>query len=182
MRTPWGQAQQIEDLAPGIKWVSTASHGGVKLDRALNAEVPDYMREPDGWYEEDVDWAVVAVVYPDAFEPGSRERAKDTLRNWRPGAYEAFFGEVIQPGMSHVKDERIFLSQHRDDYLVVSAVGDWKEGVPKGFVLVSAARGGRSPEGRLPKDMAEFLVPQEEYDVRTPFGFVVDESRHQRVA
>lgn len=32
LSTPWGTAQTIETLAPGILLVTTASHGGLMLD------------------------------------------------------------------------------------------------------------------------------------------------------
>ena len=179
--SPWGQVDHEREVAPGMTFVSTASHGGFKLDRRLNAEVPEYMRRPGGWYEEDVDWAVVAVVFPAAFSEKEQESAVHTFRNWRPDAYERFFGEEIPPGQSHVKDERRCLEEHRDDYIGMAAYGDWKAGVPKGQVGVFAGRGGRGPDGRYPKDTAWFLVPEDEYRQSTPCGFVVDESRHPRV-
>jgi Domain of unknown function (DUF7007) len=181
-RSPWGPVQDEREVAPGITSVSTASHGGFKLNRHLNEGVPDYMREPSGWYEEDVDWAVVATVYPGAFSEADQRHARDTLRNWRPDIYERFFGEEIPPGQSHVKDERRCLEEHRGDYIGMAAFGDWKAGVPKGYVGIFAGRGGRRPDGRYPEDTAWFLVPEGEYTDRTPCGFVVDESRYERVA
>jgi hypothetical protein len=44
-----------------------ASHEGIKLSSERNEQIPEYMRKADGWYEEDEQWAIVAVVYPDAF-------------------------------------------------------------------------------------------------------------------
>lgn len=181
-RSPWGPVQEEREIAPGITFVSTASHGGFKLDRGLNAEVPEYMRQTGGWYEEDVDWAIVAVAYPEAFSAEEQRDARDTFRNYRPDAYERFFGEEIPPGQSHVKDERRCLEEHKADYIGLAAFGDWKAGVPKGYVGVFAGRGGRRSDGRYPEDTAWFLVPDEEYTQRTPCGFVVDESRHERIA
>lgn len=181
-RSPWGPVQSERELAPGLVSVETAGHGGIKLDRRLNAEVPEYMRLSGGWYEEDVDWAIVAVVHPDAFSPAEVEDAKATLRNYRPDAYEQFFGEEIPEGASRVKDERRFLLEHQDDYLGMSAFGDWREGVPKGYVGVFAGRGGRTPTGQFPADTAWFLVPEDEYAARGRFSFVVDPDRHEAVA
>ena len=48
MSTPWGKAQSAHVLAPGIGSVSTAGHGGVKVDRAHNAAMPEYMRRAGG--------------------------------------------------------------------------------------------------------------------------------------
>ena len=66
--TPWGAPQHITTLVEGIRSVSTASHGGIKLSAERNAQMPDYMRNEDGWYEEDSERARVAVVFPDAFD------------------------------------------------------------------------------------------------------------------
>src|SRR3546814_20289332 len=38
--TPWGMAQSSEIYADGVVFHSTASHGGIKLDRARNAAMP----------------------------------------------------------------------------------------------------------------------------------------------
>lgn len=180
-RTPWGAADHVEKLADGIWQVGTPSHGGVKLSASRNRAVPDYMRASSGWYEEDCEWSVPATVFPDAFKPESREHAKKTLRNWKPDAYEKFYGVTLAPGESHMKDDRNFMAAHASDWLGVSASGDWKPGVPKGFVLVTAARGGRHRDGTIPTPTRDFLVPKAEYDVHRRHDFVVDPSRHQEV-
>lgn len=48
------------------------------------------------------------------------------------------------------------------------------------FIELSRS-GGRTPEGSFPKDTAWFLVPAEEYLEASPFGFVIDEDRHQQI-
>ena len=58
MNTPWGRAQSRTVIIPGIVSYSTSSHGGIKLDADLNKNVPQYMRNTDGWYEEDTEWAI----------------------------------------------------------------------------------------------------------------------------
>jgi len=109
-RTPWGKPDDSEEYEPGITWYSTPSHGGFKLDRAHNAQVPDYMRRAGGWYEEDCDWAIVATVFPNAFlehdkDPAKTfETARRTLRNWLPDAYERFYGVELKPGESFIRD------------------------------------------------------------------------------
>ncbi len=72
--TPWGPPQTIEVVARGIYLVETASHGGFYLDPERNAKVPDYFKSASfnrmgesGWYEEDVSWALAALVFPDEF-------------------------------------------------------------------------------------------------------------------
>jgi len=68
--TPWGPAQTVETLAPGVVLVSTASHGGVwvtpDLDETIPARVRKIAREyaPEGWYEEDDDIVIPLVWLP----------------------------------------------------------------------------------------------------------------------
>jgi uncharacterized protein DUF7007 len=180
MHTPWGAAQTKKVLGPGILEVSTPEHGGIHLDEEMNQRIPAYMRSTDGWYEEDVDWTIVATIFPEAFTEDQRETAERIMRNSMPAAYETFYQVVIPPGESYVKDEILFKAIHEDDYLGLAAWGDWHAKVPPGHVVVFAGRGGRGPNYRLPKDTAYFVVPEEEYDERPPFGFVIDESRHPR--
>lgn len=176
-RTPWGTSQTRTVLIPGIVAYTTSSHGGLKLDKDLNQKVPQYMRASDGWYEEDVDWAIVATVFPDAFDDKGREAAKRTLLNWRPWAYEVFYGETIPAGKSYVKEQTRFEYEHKDDLVVIAAWGDWHDQVPTGMVGVVASPGGR----RGQRGEKTFLVPEEEYDQKDRFGFVVDPERHQQI-
>jgi hypothetical protein len=37
LSTPWGAADHVETIAPGIRSVSTPSHGGILLDAAQRA-------------------------------------------------------------------------------------------------------------------------------------------------
>lgn len=185
--TPWGVAQTSERYVRGITAYTTASHGGFHVCPTLNAQVPVYMRIRDGWYEEDCDWAIVATMFPDAFRKHAPERAektlaaaRDTLRNWRPEAYEYFYSVTLAPGESIVKDERAFYAAHALDWLAVSAFGDWSEGVPTGMVGVCARLGGRR-EGGLPPDRW-FLVPATEYEASRKFAFVIEIERHTEIA
>ena len=45
IRTPWGWTQDVEELAEGIRRVSTPSHGGLKLSRERWQELPDLVRD-----------------------------------------------------------------------------------------------------------------------------------------
>ena len=84
MNTPWGAAQDVEELAPGIVMVSTASHGGIYVS-------PIHMEKMVKWpspflgnefYEEDCDAAYVIVSFPDLFGPESVERARASIVFW----------------------------------------------------------------------------------------------------
>lgn len=185
MHTPWGQSDYSKQYRRGIIFYGTPGHGGLHVSAGLNKTIPDHLRRDDGWYEEDCDWARVVVAFPDLaplmqLKPGQdvMEEAKQTLRSYYPEAYEKHFEVVLQPGESHTKDEKAFLLAHKDDYLVMSAFGDWHEKVPAGQVGCFAGRGGRLDNGQYPADCKWFLVPDAEYDAR---NFVIDPNRHPEI-
>jgi len=178
MNTPWGPAQEQKSIVPGITAVSTAGHGGIHLDADHNKLVPDYMRAKGGWYEEDCQWSIVAMVFPECFDEKRCHCAENTFRNWYPNQWEQFMGRTLNPGESHQRDEEVYFAEHKNDMLVTSAQGDWAEGVPKGFVRVTATRGGR--RGGCDLEEALFLVPVSEYHFKGGFAFVV-QPHHRKV-
>lgn len=79
--SPWGAVQQRETLAPGIEWVSTASHGGILLSPERHAKVrakfPGFTTWAGGAaYEEDQDVCAVVVTFPEVFPADSVARAQ----------------------------------------------------------------------------------------------------------
>lgn len=56
--TPWGPAQHVSVLKPGVTLVSTARHGGIHLDDAQQSQIPEQYRRDDNWYEEDCEIAI----------------------------------------------------------------------------------------------------------------------------
>ena len=116
--SPWGQVDYQRTIIEGIISVGTPSHGGIKLSAKRQAQMPDYMRSDDGWYEEDCDWALVYVVFgveirryyeahPEdenaEYELRNLRSAPESVKNWRPEAYEKFFGEIIPIGESYIR-------------------------------------------------------------------------------
>jgi hypothetical protein len=178
-RTPWGIADYAKPYGDGIVFYSTPGHGGFHVRADLNKQIPDYMRQASGFYEEDCAWAIVATIFPAAFTESQRESAKSSLRNWEPEVYERFYGVTVKPGESHVRDQQLFQEAHARDWVAIAAMGDWAEGVPKGYVRVTATLGGqRGRSGSSPEEKS-FVVPEEEYEARGKYGFVVDVARHR---
>jgi hypothetical protein len=171
--TPWGPSQGATIYAEGIIAHTTAGHGGFKLSPERNAMVHSSLRADDGWYEEDVCWAGVAITFPDLFSSYERRCAERTLKESFPDAWEVISGTVLQPGESHEKDRRAFETDHAGDWIVTSAITSSHS---VGFVEVVATRGGRRDGSASER---RFLVPSDEYDIGR-FGFVVDEARHSR--
>lgn len=85
----WGQPQTLRDVAEGIVWVTSASHGGIVLSPERNAKVPEYLRKFGGVYEEDCDWCIPFLVFTSEFRAFEGEDylrhlgyARETLRGW----------------------------------------------------------------------------------------------------
>lgn len=83
--SPWGTPDTAEELVPGIVWVSTPSHGGYWVQPHRFAEMPTpiqatstFAGQPH-WYEEDCDWALVALAFPRLFSPRMLKAAVATV-------------------------------------------------------------------------------------------------------
>lgn len=97
---PWGQSQQSFCYVDGITLHSTASHGGFHLTPERNLEMCDALRNVDGWYEEDGEWAKVAETFPDLFTARERKQASRTLCNDYPDYWEASRVVQLPPGQA----------------------------------------------------------------------------------
>ncbi len=196
-RTPWGTADHSIEYRPGITFYTTSSHGGFFVSKRLNVTIPDYMRQGDGWYEEDCDWAIVAICFPDDMQKRdekegadvqkTKDQAEHTFKNWHPDAWERWHGKTLERGESYKRDEATFHMEHKERWVTIAAWGDWKDGVPKGMVGVLATLGGeRHTMGELRHERA-FLVSTPEYSPRDfgmlghPFGFVINEQKHAEI-
>jgi len=176
-RSPWGQIQWLEHMAVGIDGVSTASHGGIKLSAERNDAMPKEFRQSGGWYEEDCEAALPMLFFADDLRYDDKRKADliGVVKRWFPDEYEAVTGEIIPPGESHTKDERTFEREHANDMVAYLAIPNGE-----GTMRVSASRGGRRAWS-LGADTYIYNVPAEEYEQRSQFGFVVDESRYEPV-
>lgn len=171
--SPYGAIQTARQIAPGLWSVSTASHGGIQVSRQREAAMPGHLRLSRSWYEEDCEWALVALAFPNDFSPAQVADAILTVCNAYPEAYETHVGVALVAGQSRARDQAVFQAAHVGDYVVRSAFGDWAPWVPKGSVGVYAYKEATNQGGW-------FIVPAEEYRLdRT--GFVVDVGRHLSV-
>jgi hypothetical protein len=170
--TPWGASQGATLYADGVVCHSTAGHGGFHLSAERNRRVHSLLRSEGGWYEEDAEWAIVAISFPQLFTAFERRCAERTIKDSWPDAWEAISGTILQAGESREKDRRAFDHAHARDWVVVSAMTSKHE---SGFVEVVATPGGKRGPGT---EERRFLVPSGEYQVGR-FCFVIDEARHQ---
>ena len=181
-RTPWGTADSVTVIAPGIAGVGTPSHGGYKLSPERNKAIPAALRNSNAWYEEDCEAYIVGWAFPTDTAAG--DSAEQGVKNWFWQGYEKATGTVLAPGESREKDRATWLSAHASDLLTISASSSDEH---PGMVEVTATRGGLRTAG----DQAArrtFLVPQGEYRARgesTELGddgtFVVDPTRYEDI-
>lgn len=83
--TPWGPAQTVETIGPGIAFVTTASHGGIYLSPERFAAMPEKYRKTFAggpWYEEDCDWFKVAITFPEYFSEENVAQARRSIEFW----------------------------------------------------------------------------------------------------
>lgn len=180
--SPWGGVQHATEIGPGLWSVSTAGHGGMLLSPERNAVMPDYLRADSGWYEEDCEWSLVALVFPELFDAEAQESAHVSARHWRPDEYERFTGRTIAPGESYQRDRTVFYRDNPEAWVTSSAWGDWAAWVPDGMVGV-VARQGKPGSANYNLSERYFLVTEGEYRATTPVvGFVLDLDRHQEIA
>lgn len=86
MDTPWGPAQSVEEIGGGILQVSTASHGGLYVPLELYRRMPGGLQQnPYGggtWFEEDCEWALVALAFPQWFDTRAMWHAVRTVQSF----------------------------------------------------------------------------------------------------
>lgn len=85
---PWGQIQHQRDVAEGITIVTTASHGGYVLSKERFEAMPSrYKLNTYGkgrCFEEDCEWALVVLAFPDEFPESDRIAAQQTANSVYP--------------------------------------------------------------------------------------------------
>lgn len=187
--TPWGPADHVEEIAPGISSIITAGHGGYKLTAERNKMIPAPLRTRSGWYEEDCEWAAVGAIFPEELtrdRPGMTpermlQTSEESLREWNPDGWEKWKGVTLRPGESRTRDAKQWEASHADQY--VDGGGGSPALTDPDMVKVSARRASDQVD-------AEFLVPKEEYARRFDerpgeYGhnnrFVIDPARHRRL-
>ena len=104
MNTPWNESQHIESwLDNRVVFVSTASHGGLRVDWQWALENLSEPAREIGirwhdciWYEEDCDWAIVAFEFPEFIPEEHKDIALKTVQAWhKPYLLERGLGNLI---------------------------------------------------------------------------------------
>ncbi len=87
--SPWGKPDTVTEYGPGVINVETPSHGGFWLSPDRLAQVPLAWRlarfhpsEDSPWFEEDSDWCMVALTFPELFFSDAVEIARLIFNRW----------------------------------------------------------------------------------------------------
>ena len=96
-QSPWGTIDASGEIAPGILWCATPSHGGIKVDRSHNARIPREFREDGGWYEEDCAWCKPFIFFEEEIKKntGDEGSMKAIARQEHIMTAQAWFPEVF---------------------------------------------------------------------------------------
>jgi len=105
-QTLWGQAQQSKKIAKGIMLYSTASHGGFHVSNTRQKDMLPFFKLEDGWYEEDCDWCLVILAFPEYFKPSEYVDAISCMKNWHPDRYEEWTGCKLTPEDSYIRRQQ----------------------------------------------------------------------------
>jgi Domain of unknown function (DUF7007) len=101
----WGKPDEQREIAPGVVWISTPSHGGIVLSDECNATMPDYMRRADAIYEEDCNWClpVIALDLGSELAETLNQRGERVMRDakaafhrWHPEKEEQYVNLIAR--------------------------------------------------------------------------------------
>src|SRR3974390_413243 len=84
--TPWGYADHVARRTRGVTFYSTPGHGGFKVSNGKLCRIPLEWRKASfceqgmsGWFEEDCDWCLVALSFPELFSEKELVAARSTF-------------------------------------------------------------------------------------------------------
>lgn len=106
MDTPWGIADHVKDIGLGIKRVDTPSHGGYFVPDEMLKKMPPATHKTfagKGWYEEDCDWCMVVLSFPELFPAINVGDARRCCALFMSKQVCNAFGITKTPGTSFVE-------------------------------------------------------------------------------
>lgn len=91
MNSPWGAIDACEEVAPGVSWISTPSHGGLRIVKTVAAQRLSQaarnraiVQNDACWFEEDCLYAVAAYeledLWPRMFRSSPDQSTDDRRR------------------------------------------------------------------------------------------------------
>lgn len=189
--SPWGNVDgwtPFGDL--GLYQHSTSSHGGIYVPDEMLAMMPEPYRKANhyggkNWFEEDCEWALVALSFPSGHSEKQMDSAIRTVKNWYPHQFMAVTGIKLTTEDSSELLMEAERERAKGKYVANCAWGHGNNtthnriDVPEGMVGVAASIGGRDENGRTDEStLRYFLIPDEEYQTRSRFGFILEKEYH----
>lgn len=127
--TPWGTADQVVKVVPGVVWYSTPSHGGMRVANKYLSDIAKHLalKSAGGyWFEEDIQWTIPVYENYDTWgkeffaKVGGKVVSKDELESDIKHWYPDYFNDdvkkkasSIQSGMAGIKNlkagDKVFL-------------------------------------------------------------------------
>lgn len=87
IQTPWGRSDHCREVGDGILFAETSSHGGFYVPLALYNTMPQALRcnvyGGGTWFEEDVEWTLVVLAFPQFFTREEIQTAEHTIRFYK---------------------------------------------------------------------------------------------------
>lgn len=107
MNTPWGQADQTKHLGGGLVSVQTPSHGGIFVPVDVYRNMPEPLKcnvyGGGTWFEEDCEWALVALAFPQFFDARSLYYAVQTVAAYADKAPYASAAEWLATSAAGIR-------------------------------------------------------------------------------
>jgi hypothetical protein len=184
VNTPWGKSDSKITLARGISFLTTPSHGGfaVTVKTAEKLLTPEAIARGERrgaylFYEEDCLASIIffelrTLCVQRLGNVPSNEFVLDSLSHWNSEYLLAVGVTPTAAGLKFFNESRLQDRMRADKSpdLIVSASGDWKQGVPKGTVEVTTA------------DDSRWLIPAEDYDNRANLNLLSNYPRVKPVS
>ncbi len=94
--SPWGSPDHAEQVFNGVWSISTPRHGGFYVSAERRRTMPQawldatfHGQGKNGWFEEDADWSIVALAFPDDWRKWRGDEAdrdldgaRNTFNHW----------------------------------------------------------------------------------------------------
>lgn len=93
METPWGVADSIREIIPGIWKIGTPSHGGILLDSLRLEKLPKAFSGWE-WFEEDEAWSIPYCIFAKELNPEDVYHAVKTISRSYPKTPEEYITEA----------------------------------------------------------------------------------------
>lgn len=149
----------IDEVAPGIVYAGTPSHGCYKLSEERNLEIPVALRKRSGVYDEDDGACIVQAFHPAAFADTSDEAAKlradgmQAVKDHYPDAYTRATGEVLTTADSYALRQRAdqaardaFKAEHASEFVTENHSISAPALCPEGYKLRVASKAATGEE------------------------------------